>query len=205
MLKINIFLRFALMGVSLVAGLLFTFLDGFGFWYAFPFYLILLVLLLGYIFLGTIQSAAELMQAQDFEGADKRLGLTLKPNWLYATNKAYYYMIKGSIALSRHDSNEGERWLKKAQEVKIPTEQEKAMLEIQLASISASKGRWKQAQLHYKAAKQLKITDEAVKEQLKQLEKALNNRGQQMAATRSGAKGAAVMRPGGKRRRPKMR
>ena len=79
------------------------------------------------------------------------------------------------------------------------------MLEIQLASISASKGRWKQAQLHYKAAKQLKITDEAVKEQLKQLEKALNNRGQQMAATRSGAKGAAVMRPGGKRRRPKMR
>jgi hypothetical protein len=205
MLKINIFLRFALMGVSLFGGLLFTFLDGFGFWYAFPLYLVLLILLLGYIFLGTIQSAAELMQAQDFEEADKRLRLTFKPTWLYATNKAYYYMIKGSIALSRHDSNEGERWLKKAQEVKIPTEQEKAMLEIQLASISASKGRWKQAQLHYKAAKQLKITDEAVKDQLKQLEKALNNRGQQMAATRSGAKGAAVMRAGGKRRRPKMR
>ena len=204
MLKINIYLRFVLLGVTLVGGILLTISKGFGFWYALPLFIIWLILALGYIFLGTIQSAAELMQFQNFESADKRLKLTLNPKLLYATNKAYYYMIKGSIALSRHNADEGEMWLKKAQEVKIPTEQEKAMLEIQLASISISKSKWKQAEIHYKAAKKLRITDEAIKDQLKQLEKALNNRGQQVAAARMGM-GAGVIRPGGKRKRPKMR
>lgn len=204
MLTINIYLRFALMGVLIIGGIVLSFIQGFGFWYAFPLLLIGLALLIGYLLLGTVQSAAQLMQNNDFIGTEKRLNLTLSPRLLYSTNRAFYYMIKGSIALAQKKMDEGEAYLKKAKQIKIPTDNEKAMLELQLANISASKGKWKQAQNHFRTAKSLKVTEGMIKEQLKQFEKVLQNRGQMKAAARMGGKGGAFQ-PGGKRRRPKMK
>ena len=76
MYTINIYLRFALMALTLVGGVILAFV--FGFWYALPFLLVGVVLLAGYIFLGTVQSAALLMQQSDFAGTEKRLNLTLE-------------------------------------------------------------------------------------------------------------------------------
>lgn len=202
MLSINIYWRFALIAISLISAIVLTVLVSF--WYALPLYIAGIVLLVGYVLLGTVQSAATIMQQEDFDGAEKRLNLTWQPKYLYASNRAYYYMIKGSIALKRKDIEEGEKYLKMAQEIEVPTDNEKAMLELQLANIHASKGKWKQAQIHYKNAKQLDITQEMIKEQLAQFERVMQSRGQAKAAARMGPKGGA-MRPGGKRRRPKMR
>jgi len=83
MLSINIYLRFALMAVLLIGGTVLAFL--FGFWYAFPLLLAGIALLVGYVMLGTVQSAAQIMNATDFEGAEKRLNLTLTPKLLYPT------------------------------------------------------------------------------------------------------------------------
>ncbi len=201
MLSINIYLRFALMAVLLIGGTVLAFL--FGFWYAFPLLLAGIALLVGYVMLGTVQSAAQIMNATDFEGAEKRLNLTLTPKLLYPTNRAYYYMLKGSIALANRQTDESEQWLRKAQEVKIPTDNEKAMLEIQLGNIMASKGKWQQAKNHLRAAKQMKVSEPQIKEQIKQFEKTL----QQQSQMRSAARGqqGQTMRPGGKRRRPKIR
>ena len=203
MLTINIYLRFALMGVLIVGGIVLSFIQGFGFWYAFPLLLIGLVLFVGYVLLGTVQSAAQFMQNNDFIATEKRLNLTLSPRLLYTTNRAFYYMIKGSIALAQKKVDEGEAYLKKAQQIKIPTDNERAMLELQLANISATKGKWKQAQNHFRAAKNMKVTEGMIKEQLKQFEKVLQNRGQMKAASRGGKSGA--FQAGGKRRRPKMK
>ncbi|MEL7123720.1 MAG: hypothetical protein AAFO07_30030 [Bacteroidota bacterium] len=203
MFIINIYLRFALIGVFLLGGIILSFIKGFGFWYALPFILIGIVLLVGYVLFGTIQSAAQFMQNNDFDATEKRLDLTLFPKFLYSTNRAYFYMIKGSIALNRRDTAEGEKYLRMAQEINIPTDNEKAMLELQLANISASKGKWKQAQNHFKTAKSLNVTEDVIKEQLKQFEKALQNRGQMKASYMGGKKGG--FQPGGKRKRPKMR
>jgi len=197
MLSINIYVRFALMGVLLIGGTILAFI--FGFWYTFPLLLIGLILLVGYILLGTVQSASVAMQAGDFAKAESRLGLTLTPRLLYATNRAYFYMLKGSIAANSHQPDEAEAYLKKAQSIKIPTPNEKAMLELQLANIAASKGKWTQAQNHFREVKKLSVTDATVKEQIKMFEKALN---QQKQARSMGQRG---IRPGGKRRRPKMR
>jgi len=203
MFTINIYLRFALIAVTIGGGIALA--TAYGFWYAFPFLLIGLVLLVGYLLFGTVQSAAQLMQTADFEKTEKRLALTLSPKLLYASNRAYYYMVKGSIALGQKRVDEGEEWLRKAQEVKVPTDNEKAMIELQLANIAASKNKWKQAQMHYRTIKQLNVTEANVKEQIKQLEKALQNRGQMKAAQRMG-KGNMVGQGGkSKRRRPKMR
>ena len=204
MFSINIYLRFALIGVTLVGGIILSILVNF--WYALPFLIVGLFLLVGYIFLGTVQSSAALLQSGDLEATEKRLSLTFNPKWLYATNRAYYYMLKGSIALGRKEMEEGEKYLKMAQEIEIPTDNEKAILEIQLANINASKGKWKQAQIHFRNAKQLNVSETMIKDQIKQFEKVLQNRGQMKAAGRMGGnKGAGVMRAGGKRRRPRMK
>lgn len=204
MFSINIYLRFALIALLLGGGIALA--IAYGFWYSFPLLLIGIVLLVGYIMLGTVQSAAMMMQDADLTNAEKRLNLTLTPRLLYATNRAYYYMLKGTIAVSRKNTEEGEMWLEKARSINIPTDNEKAMIELQLANIHASKSRWKQAKNHFREAKKLKITDANIKEQMKQFEKALQNSGQLKAASRMGGKGGSMMmRPGGKRRRPKMR
>lgn len=203
MFTINIYLRFALIALFLGGGIALAFI--FGFWYAFPLLLTGLILLVSYVLLGTVQSAAMLMQAGDMEKAEKRLDLTLKPRFLYSTNRAYFYMLKGSMAMARKDMDESEQWLLKAKEVKVPTENERAMLELQLANIMASRDRWKQAKIHFRNAKKMKVTEASIKEQLLQFEKALNSRNQMKAASRVQGRGGQTMQPGGKRRRPKMR
>lgn len=202
MFSINIHLRFALMAVFLIGGIILAFAVNF--WYAFPLILAGLILGVGYVLLGTVQSAAMIMQSGDFDATEKRLNLILNPKWLYATNRAYYYMLKASIAMARKDTDSSERFLKMAQEINIPTDNEKAMLELQLANINASKGKWKQAQVHYRNLKQLKVSEPTIKDQIKEFDKVMQNRGQMKAAARMGGQGG-VMRQGGKRRRPKMR
>lgn len=204
MFIINPYLRIALMAGGIIGGIILW--AAYGFWYGFPFLLAGIILLVGYIFLGTVGSATKAMQTMDFDRSEKLLHLTLSPKWLYATNRAYYYMLKGSIALGRKDTEKGEEYLKMAEAIDVPTDNEKAMLQLQLANIAASKTKWKQADIHYRKLKQLKITDPNVKEQLQQFEKAMANRGQQKAAQRmGGGRSRNVMQPGGKRRRPKMR
>ena len=202
MFTINIYLRFALIALSLIGGTVLAIF--FGFWYAFPVLLTGLVLLVGYLLLGTVQSAAVFMQQQDFEAVEKRLNLTLTDRLLYSTNRAYYYMMKGSVAQFRQNMDEAEMWLEKASSIDVPTDNEKAMIELQLANIAASKNKMNQAKMHMRNLKGLNINDAAVKEQIKQFEKAMKQSGQAKLMGQGGAKGGQ-MRPGGKRRRPKMR
>lgn len=177
----------------------------YGFWYGFFFVLVGVILLLGLIFLGTVGPASQALQDSDFEKAEKMLNLTPNPNWLYSTNKAYYFMLKGSIAISRKDVAEGERYLKMAEAVEVPSDNEKAMLQIQLAQIALSKGRVKEAKIHFKKAKGLKISEGPLKDQFRQLEMAMSQSGQMKAAMRQGRSGHGMSGGKGKRRRPKMR
>ncbi len=176
MFTINIYLRFALIALTLIGGIFLAFL--YGFWYAFPFLLIGVILLLGYIFLGTVQSAAQLVQETKFEAAEKRLDLTFRYNWLYKTNRAFYCMIKGTLAMQRKNNDEAEEWLEKAKKIELPSDNEKAMVLLQLANIHANKGKWNNAKIHFRNAKKLKVTEPELKTQIKQFEKALSNRGQ---------------------------
>lgn len=176
MFTINIYLRFALIGLFLGGGVLLTIFQGF--WYAFPLLLIGIALLAGYILLGTVQSTAQLVQDQQFEEADKRLALTLKPDWLYKTNRAFFYMIKGTLAMNRKDHTAAEEWLTKAQSIELPSDNEKAMVLLQLANINVSKNKWTKAKAIFQEMKKLKVTEPVMKEQIKMFEKALGQRGQ---------------------------
>ena len=205
MFTINIYLRFALIGLFLIGGTIMAIFLGF--WYAFPFLLAGVGLLIGYFLLGTVQSAATFMQNTDYLGAEKRLNLTWKPNWLYVSNRAYYYIMKGTIAQGLGKKEEAEQYLKHAQTLDLPTDNEKAAVKLQLAGAAAQKERWNQVKLYMKEIKALNITEPTIKEQVKQFEKAIKDRGQLNVARRMGQmpKGGMPTSPGGKRRRPKMR
>jgi tetratricopeptide (TPR) repeat protein len=204
MLKINIYLKFALIALFLGGGIVLSFL--YGFWYAFILLLIGVLLLVSYLMLGTIQSAAELVQLQQFEAAEKRLNLTLTPKLLYVTNRAFFYILKGSFALNRKDQDEGETYFNKALGLKLPSDNEKALILIQLASINATKSKWTAAQKYYKDASKLKITEKQLKDQLKQFEQVLASKGNMRHVAAMGKSGQKFMgMAGGKRRRPKMR
>lgn len=190
MFSINIYLKFALIALNLIGGIALT--IAFGFWYAFPFLLIGLGLLASYILLGTVQSTAELVQAADFAGAEKRIALTWKPEWLYKTNRAFYYLIQGTMAMQRKDNDAAEKWLKQAENIELPSDNEKGMVALQLANIQASKGNWTNAKVQFSKIKKLKISEPQLKEQVKMFEKALSNRGQ--------AKHMMGMKGGGRRK-----
>ena len=100
--------------------------------------------------------------------------------------------------LGRND--EAEEYFQTAKDLKLPSDTERAMVLLQLANINANRGKWNQAKAYFTQLKKLKITDGNLKEQVRQFDKALSNRGQLKHAQSSGA-----MRSGGKRRRPKMR
>ena len=197
------YIRFALIAAGLVGGI--ALWIAFGFWYGFPFLLAGIILLLGYIFLGTVGPAAKAVQLQDFDRGEKLLNLTLKPEWLYSANRAFYYMMRGTIALSRKDLNAAEGWLKKADTIDVPTANEKAMLKLQLAQIEANRRNFPAAKKYLKAAREANVKLPQIVEQMDMLDTALKQSGQVKAAQRMGKEGHQMMSRGGKRRRPKGR
>jgi len=204
MFKINIYLKFVAIVVGLLGGTALSFI--WGFWYGFPFILIGLVALVSYFLLGTVQSAAEFMQVQDIEGCETRLNLTFFPRLLFSANRAYFYMLKGTIAQQRGDKLGAEKYLKGAQEIKMPSDNERAMLEMQMLSISAQRNNMTQVKNHLRNLKKYNVTDESLAEQIRQVERDMKmysqSRGQAMGADKSQMRQSGG---GGKRRRPKMR
>lgn len=201
MLSINIYVKFALIAIGFIGGIALWSMYGFG--WAWPFLILGIIMLVSYLMLGTVQSAALLVQDMNFEGAKKRLGLTAHPRLLYVTQRAFYYIMKASIATSEKDNKTAEELYDKALNLKLPSGNEKAMILLQLANINANKGKWTIARNYFKEAKKLKVTEGQIKEQIGQFEKALSNRGQ---AKLAGSMGQGRMQGGGgKRRRPKMR
>ena len=100
-------------------------------------------------------------------------------------------------------NEEAEILLTKAQETGLPSDNERAMVYMQLANLSVIKNNFKGAQQLMRQAKQQKVTEPQIKEQLAEFDKALKNQGA-MSKMRHRHRGA-VIQPGGKRRRPRGR
>ncbi len=200
MFLINIYLRIALMAGTIFGGI--ALWAAYGTWYGLPFILIGLILLIGYFILGTVQSSAQMIQAQDFAGAEKRLNMTVKPNWLYGPIRSTYFILKSTFAQQKKDFVEAEKWLNLANQQPMNSDDERAMVLIQLAGIEANKQKWPAVQKYLKELESLKIKEPQIKEQVAEFQKAFKNRG---LMKKAGQMKGGFRQPGGKRRRPKMR
>lgn len=201
MFTINIYLKFAIISIGIIGGAILW--KVYGFWYAFPFLLTGIIMLVSYLMLGTVQSASMMMQKMDFEGCQKRLDLTLSPKLLYVTNRAYYYLIKGSVEVQVGDKNIAEEWFNKAMALKLPTDNERAMILMQMINIQITKNQWTQANNSYRELKKLKITTDLFKEQMEMFDQAFKQQGRVKMTGQMDQR--MMFRPGGKRRMPRMR
>lgn len=201
MINLNIYVLIGLTIGFLLGGIALAFTVSF--WYALPLLIIGIILLVVYILFGSVNSAAKYIQTGQFDEAEKKLKLTLKPDWLYVTQRAFYYIMQGAIAMNKKDTNTAEALFDKALGMDLPSDNEKGMILLQLANINGSKGKWPAAKNYFREAKKLKLTETAIKEQLMQFEKVLSQGGQMQA----GRQGMQTTQMGGKskRRRPKMR
>lgn len=206
MFTIHPYLKFALIAVCLIGGTVMMFTLPWG--YGLPFVIIGIILLVSYILLGTIQHTAKVLQAnQNYLEAEKWLNLTWKPEWLYVTNRAYFYMMKGTIAQGLGRTDEAETWLQKAQTVNLPTDNEKAAVQLQLAGIAIQRQKVNLAKNYLKNIKDLNVTEPMLRDQIKQFDKAMAQQGQMKMAQQMGMmqKGGMPINPRSKRRRPPMR
>jgi len=81
------------------------------------------------------------------------------------------------------------------------------MVLLQLANINANRGNWKATKNYYREAQKLDITQQEIKDQVQMIGQAVKQSGQnKVASSMAGRRNRGmVMRPGGKRRRPKSR
>lgn len=198
MFTINIKLKLAIIVIGILGGIALMLTAGF--WYGFPFLLIGIGFLVSYFLLGTVQSAAQMLEGMHFVEAEERLNWTIRPGWLYVTNRAFYYIMKGSIAANLNRPDEAEGYFEKAKDLKLPSDNERALVYLQLANIKANQGKWTQAKSYFHQVKKFNVTEGMLKDQIRQFEKAINQSGN-MVHLKSGH----AMQAGGKRRRPKMR
>ncbi len=201
MFTINIYLKFAIIAIGIIGGAILW--KVYGIWYSFPFILAGIIMLVSYLMLGTVQSASMLMQKMDYEGCQKRLDLTFSPKLLYVTNRAYYYLIKGSVEVQSGDKNNAEEWFNKAMALKLPTDNERAMILMQMINIQITKNQWTQANNSYRELKKLKITTDLFKEQMEMFDQAFKQQGRVKMTGQMDQR--MMFRPGGKRRMPRMR
>jgi tetratricopeptide (TPR) repeat protein len=193
MFTIHPYLKFALIALFLIGGTVMMLTLPWG--YGLPFVIIGILLLVSYILLGT---------TQNYHEAEKWLNLTWKPEWLYVTNRAYYYMMKGTIAQGLGRTDEAEAMLTKAQSLNLPTDNEKAAVQLQLASIAIQRQKYNMAKIYLKNIKELNVTEPMLKDQIKQFDKAMAQQGQMKMAQQMGMiqKGGMPLNPRSKRRRP---
>ena len=106
--------------------------------------------------------------------------------------------------MQKNNNAKAEEYLDKASAIKLNTDNEKGMIEFQLAGIAAKKGNFNKVKIHLKNLKALNITEPALKEQVVEFEKMLKQSGGGRQANIQRKRGMGYQ-PGGKRRRPKMR
>ena len=202
MFTINIYLRFALIAAGFLLGI--GLWAAWGFWYGFPFLLVGIFMLAGYLMFGTVMSAFQMIQQMDIAGAEKRLDLTFFPRILMFMIRSQFYMAKSTIAMQRKDFATAEGWTNKALATGFSSDNEKGIALLQLAGICAHRNQRNLAQNHLNEIKKLNITEKMVTEQVKEFEKQLK----QLQAANNPANAFMMMgrggfRPGGKRPRPK--
>jgi tetratricopeptide (TPR) repeat protein len=204
MYTINIYTRFALMAGGLLLGILLWAM--FGFWYGILFILASIGLSVGYFLMGTIQSAAMMMQSGDIDAVERQLNLTRYPEYLLPQNHAYYYLLKGGIAGQRKDYDLSEQHYLKAESIGLPSDNEKAMVYLAIVNFRLQKNKWAEAEEYYKKLKVLNISEPMLKEQIQQVDQVMRNKtqiqAQQAQMNRPGFRGFA---PGSKQTRPKPR
>lgn len=169
MFIIPIRLRFILIAVLLIGGIIVSFLP-YGLAWSWLLLIPGIILLVGYFLFGTIPSASQLLQEGKLNEAEARLKQTYKPEWLLKMNRGTYYFILGAIELQRKNFDAAEAQMNTALELGLPSNDFTVQVYLFLSQIAASKNKMTQARNHLREAKSLNSADPTVLSAIKQVE-----------------------------------
>jgi hypothetical protein len=176
MLKFFAFFTFERLAILFFACVGLFFLTTFtaGFAWSWPFLILIVLLFMRYVFFGTVGAAGRKLQEQDFEGAQKMLSYTWKPEWLLLGMHGMYYFMQGTIDSQKRDLSAAEKNMLKALEIGLPDNDSTAMAQVNIAAMYLNKGRKVEAKQMLDKLKALKPSNPMITDAMKQLEQALN-------------------------------
>ncbi len=123
-----------------------------GFWPAFVFYLIAVVLIIGHFFFGPMRLIQQYMEAGDMEGAEKVLDSIKYPNLLYKPIRSVYYTLKGNLAMAKQDFDTAEKSMKKGLDLGMPMKEAEGASLLQMGMLSMQKNDLRQAESYIRSA-----------------------------------------------------
>ena len=91
-------------------------------------------------------------------------------------NKAYFYLLKGMIAMKRNEYTDAEMLMQKSYDIGLPTDNDKGMVLFNLAQLNYNKRKFNAAKIQLRQVKELDIKEPMLLEQVGQLENALKAR-----------------------------
>src|ERR1044072_4540214 len=124
----------------------------YGFWPAFPLYLIGLILIAGHFFIGPLRLIQEHMEAGDVDGAKRVLNSVKFPNLLYKPIRSAYFTFKGQLAMMEQDFDTAEKNMKKGLDLGTPMKEVKGASMLHMGMISLQKNDFKQAEKYVRQA-----------------------------------------------------
>lgn len=132
--------------------------------------LIAIILLVKHILIGSVNAAAMQLQDGDFEGAEKTLTYTWRPDKLKMGFNGMYYLIKARVEFQKKNYELVEKLSKKALSFNLQDDF-KAMVYLQLINIYGQRRNTNRVKEYLQKCKKLNVTQEMIKMNIQEVEK----------------------------------
>ncbi len=136
--------------------------------------------------------AVNQLRLQNNEKASKYLSKIKQPDYLVKRQRAYYYYLKGLTGQGKMKMQESEKLFRKALNIGLKQDYDKAMAKLNIAAICLGTGRRREAEALLSEAKKLDtkgVLTEHIKDLKKHLGRATSRNQMRMAQMSKGKKG----------------
>ena len=116
---------------------------------------LILLVTYGYFRYGTVWKAFQSIKKNNFTKAKKELSQITKPDLLSKSQKGYYYWALGLIELKNNDLHLAEEYIKKALDFGVRTENDFAIINLNLAQIFYQQEQFHEAYMYLNMAKNI--------------------------------------------------
>ena len=132
--------------------------------------LLSIILLIKHLLIGSVNAAAMQLQDGDFEGAEKTLGYTWRPDKLKLGFNGMFYLIKARVEFQKKNYELVEKLSKKALSFDLQDDF-KAMVYLQLINIYGQRRNTNRVKDYLQKCKKLNVTQEMIKINILEVEK----------------------------------
>ena len=132
----------------------------------------------GYFKNGTVYLAWRAVKKEQFEKAERILNQVRYPELLKKEQRGFYHFARGLIEANRNNSDAAYRNLSDALKFGVRTENNIAIINLNLAGLDFEQGKINEAKEHIKMARTMKYSP-ALESELLKMEEKINNTAQQ--------------------------